>query len=174
MRLGSHICREVGRAMKNSADEMVNPCNAHGSSEVNDVSVNPKNSCGFAADRHRSVDTTVGIQGDLPNCVFTLSPSTITAIIHRADIEHVCRRSLFAVCRKWKMTDDAFREERIDHTGAYSFQADSFFDAPPPTTISLSCGRLHARGGDAHGQCGIGASDMAVLGPRLIRLPPVL
>ncbi len=118
----------------------------------------------FSSDYYRKVTKTTDIAGRLPNAVYTLPPRLVQAIVGRAELSAATREALVAECKKFFLAHREYEESK-----------ETFVDVcyNMSTTITLDCGRLYSEGDNHGGQCGIG-SEEKVIGPRLIRLPPVL
>ncbi len=66
----------------------------------------------LTSDCDRPVSITVDIPTPIPNRVFTLVLSTITAILHRVDTDFSTKRSLFALCKKFAMAQTELDQDK--------------------------------------------------------------
>ncbi len=117
---------------------------------------------GFSADRDRPVTATVGIKGDLPNRVFTLTHPTIATILYSADCDDH-RTLLPFLCKKFFMVHNAFARDARELATSFMCRQ---------TRLQIFAGRVFASGDNEFGQCGPGPDTIPR--PRRVRIPPTL
>ncbi len=102
------------------------------------------------------VDKTVDIEGELPNAIYTLIPSTIVAILKAASVPEDCH----FICHKFLRVLNAHRKSRkaLKQGGTY---------------VTLDDGRVYTRGNNLGGRCGVGHPDAHLSVDHWVRLPPV-
>ncbi len=120
----------------------------------------------FSSNYYRQVDRTTHIADRLPNAVFTLPVHLVQAIVGGAELSTATRQALVAECKKFYLANKEYEENK-----EVFVDGETYCES---TTVTLDCGRLYADGYNDDGQCGIGSDECYPLGPRLIRLPPVL
>ncbi len=116
----------------------------------------------ITADCDFPVDRTQDISGVLPNRLFTLIPSTMTAILKGAGLSNSDNDEVLFLCRKFFTIRRDYEAQRrqISQMG---------------TTMSLNDGRLYAQGNNAtHGCCVTTPGAVHLPTDRWVRLPPVL